>query len=37
MIVLICLIALAAWGVIATLVSVARDGYRSIPSAQIAR
>ena len=37
MIVLISAVALAAWGVIATIVSMSRDGYRRIPAAQIAR
>jgi hypothetical protein len=36
-IVLISAAALAAWGVIATIVSVSRDGYRRIPTAHIAR
>jgi len=37
MIVLISAVALAAWGVLATIVSVSRDGYRRIPTARIAR
>ena len=37
MIVLISVVALAAWGVIATVVSVTRDGYRAVPTAPIAR
>ncbi len=37
MIVLISVAALAAWGLIAAIVSVNRDGYRRIPTAPIAR
>jgi hypothetical protein len=37
MIVMILAVALAAWGVIATIVSVSRDGHRRIPTAHIAR
>jgi hypothetical protein len=37
MIALITVAALAVWGVIATIVSVTRDGYRRIPNAPIAR
>jgi hypothetical protein len=37
MIVLICVSALAAWGLIATIAGIARDGYRRIPAAAIAR
>lgn len=37
MIVLISVVALAAWGVIATIVGIARDGHRRVPIASIAR
>ena len=37
MIVLIIMTALVAWGTIATIVTVTRDGYHRIPSASIAR
>jgi hypothetical protein len=37
MIVLISVVALAACSVIATIVGVARDGYRRIPTASVAR
>ena len=34
-IILISAAALAAWGVIATIVSVSRDGYRRIPALEL--
>lgn len=34
---LVAVAALALWGIVATVVTVARDGYRRVPTAHIAR
>ena len=34
---LICLAAIAAWGVVATMIAVARDGYRPAPTRNLDR